>query len=636
MRKLYLSFLPLIFVFTVSAQTTIIDPAGAGGFEAGNTFAANGWTVVNGATNQWFVGPLVVPSAGTNSAYISQDPAGAVYTYNITSSSVVYFYRDVTFPAGLNDIVLSFKWKAQGESTWDWIAVWSAPTSVTPVVNLPSAGSASWNNVPTTYPGAELHGVQPYNLQGTYQTATICLPASYAGTTRRLVFMWSNDGSVGTQPPASIDEISLVSSTPTAPTAQPTALVLTATSSSQIDGSFTAATGSPSGYLVVRYPTGATPVAPVNGTTYLAGSALGTGTVVSAGPGTTFTSAFLSAGTGYDFYVYAFSTTSACAGPQYNVTTPLMGTQTTPGCTGLAGGTYSVGPTGTYPTLTAAITAISGGITGPVILELQAAYTSAAETFPITFPFNNCITATNTLTIRPAAGATNLQITSAATPATIDFNGAKYVTIDGRPGGTGTAIQLSVINTATAGAAIRFINDASNNTVTYTDVQGQNTSATSSSVSGVIYFSTANTTSLQGNDNNTISFSRIHATTGGTPAIGISASGTTTSAVTYNDNNIITNNWIYDYFSASLASSGIKVDAGNSTWTISNNSFYQTASRSVTSAAVANRGIWVTPNTGSLAPQASGFIITGNYIGGDAANAAGNPYTITSTTSAQF
>src|SRR5439155_1126874 len=73
-------------------------------------------------------------------------------------------------------------------------------------------------------------------------------------------------------------------------------------------------------------------------------------------------------------------------------------------CTGPSG-TISVGPTGTYSTLTAAIAATSGGITSSVIFELQSAYSSSGETFPITFPANACIIATRTITIRPQTGA---------------------------------------------------------------------------------------------------------------------------------------------------------------------------------------------------------------------------------------
>ncbi len=115
------------------------------------------------------------------------------------------------------------------------------------------------------------------------------------------------------------------------PVAQPTNLVLAAPHGSQINGSFTAATGSPSGHLVVRYPAGATPTSPVSGTAYIAGNTLGAGTVVFAQPTTVtgFALTGLVPLTSYDFYVYAYNTN--CIGtPAYLTTNPLFGTITMP------------------------------------------------------------------------------------------------------------------------------------------------------------------------------------------------------------------------------------------------------------------------------------------------------------------
>ena len=119
-----------------------------------------------------------------------------------------------------------------------------------------------------------------------------------------------------------------------------------------------------------------------------------------------------------------------------------------------------------------------------------------------------------------------------------------------------------------------MINDAQFNTITYCDIQGQNTSTTSSALSGVVYIGIADAAGQQGNDNNTISFSHIHGTSTGTPAIAISVYGSTTNDAAYNDSGMITGNNIYDYFIAGSASTGIKLDAGTNAWTISNNSFY--------------------------------------------------------------
>ncbi len=113
------------------------------------------------------------------------------------------------------------------------------------------------------------------------------------------------------------------------PPAQPAALELTPFSGSQVNGSFIAASGAPNGYLVVRYPAGAAPTNPVNGTAYTVGQALGGGTVVKANAGLSFSATGLSSLTAYDFYVYAYNT--GCIGaPVYRTAAPLTASITTP------------------------------------------------------------------------------------------------------------------------------------------------------------------------------------------------------------------------------------------------------------------------------------------------------------------
>jgi gliding motility-associated-like protein len=208
----WLSFVTLLvamfsFVF-VQGQTTLISPSGAGGFENGSTFAANGWTVSNSVNNPWLVGSAVTGSApiSGNAAFISNN--GTTPSYINTSISTNYFWRDVTVPAGENVIQLSFNWIANGESTWDNWQVFVAPTSITPAGGTTYPGNGG-NNVPASIAGATW--VVNGNLQTTVQTANVLLPASLAGTTFRLIFHWKNDGSGGGQPPAQIDNISLTS-----------------------------------------------------------------------------------------------------------------------------------------------------------------------------------------------------------------------------------------------------------------------------------------------------------------------------------------------------------------------------------------------------------------------------------------
>jgi hypothetical protein len=423
----------------------------------------------------------------------------------------------------------------------------------------------------------------------------------------------------------------------TTPTAQPSALILNPTGATSISGSFTAASPVPDGYLVVRTNTNVAP-SPVTGTSYSVGTTTAIGYIVSSGTSLSFNSTSLSPSTTYYYWGFSYNVNSCSGGPVYLTTSPLSGSASTTACGGIAGGTYTVGPTGNYATLTAAINATTSGMTGPVIFELQPAYSSGSETYPITFPFNACATAGSPLTVRPATGATALQIASSNAVATIDLNGAKYVTIDGRPGGTGTTSQLFIDNQLSTGVAVRLINDAQNNTITYCDIQGQNTTSPTTgtaSNAGIVYISTASSTGLQGNDNNTISNSSIHSNGGGFAAVGIFAIGTSSSVGSYNDNCTISNCKIYDVFNATLASTAIKVDAGNNAWTISNNSIYQSSTYTYTGA-VTHRGIWVTPNTASINNTASGFIITGNFIGGTDFNTGGTAYTMTATVAALF
>jgi hypothetical protein len=121
-----------------------------------------------------------------------------------------------------------------------------------------------------------------------------------------------------------------------APADQPTGLGLTPINAGQINGSFTAATSAPNGYLVVRYLSGATVTNPVNGTNYTTGAVLGAGTIVQSSAALTFSATGLLPLTAYDFYVYSIN--NLCTGgPLYLTTSPLTRgastlAQTAPSC----------------------------------------------------------------------------------------------------------------------------------------------------------------------------------------------------------------------------------------------------------------------------------------------------------------
>ena len=92
------------------------------------------------------------------------------------------------------------------------------------------------------------------------------------------------------------------------------------------------------------------------------------------------------------------------------------------------------------------------------------------------------------------------------------------------------------------------------------------------------------------------------------------ASGT--SSAIENDNVLITGNNIFDFFLPGSSLSGINIITGNEGWTISNNKFYQTATRTFTVASLRYAAITLNNSTGS-------FTVSGNTIGFGAANGTG-------------
>ena len=108
-----LTFL-LLNTFGTNAQTTIINPTTVGGFGAGATFLANGWTAPAG-TNKWINNTGATAGfTGARCAYINNTATN--HNYAIGTASVSHFYRNITIPAGETNIALSFKWIGQGES----------------------------------------------------------------------------------------------------------------------------------------------------------------------------------------------------------------------------------------------------------------------------------------------------------------------------------------------------------------------------------------------------------------------------------------------------------------------------------------------------------------------------------------
>jgi hypothetical protein len=152
----------------------------------------------------------------------------------------------------------------------------------------------------------------------------------------------------------------------------------------------------------------------------------------------------------------------------------------------------------THDAIGAAYEVIPSTLTQAYLIELGPTYNGSLEVFPITLTARTGASSTNNITIRPAAGNLNCDTLfgtlTGSNSGIFSFNGATNVTIDGRPGGTGTMIGLAIVNTnagSTAAPTIYMPATASNNTIKY--VYTRTASVTNASTRNI---------SLNGNGNN--------------------------------------------------------------------------------------------------------------------------------------
>ncbi len=159
--------------------------------------AEHGFTFTGTGSNTWFVGTATnntIDEAGNpttgGALYISNDN-GTTAGYNISSSSQVYA---TSAPIAFGDaasFTLSFDYKAGGEGTTiDYMKAYLVPIGATVSAQYEITDYLNRTN-------------------GSWITFSTILPADYANSVYNLVFYWRNDGSIGTQPGACIDNIAI-------------------------------------------------------------------------------------------------------------------------------------------------------------------------------------------------------------------------------------------------------------------------------------------------------------------------------------------------------------------------------------------------------------------------------------------
>lgn len=187
--------------FTTTRVALTVD---AGHPYSQNFETTNDWGFENGSlTNQWCWGNAT-NNGGEKAMYISDDN-GISNAYTVNSAAVVYASKLFGFSQGT--YVFSFDWRAFGESGYsecDYLRVALIPGDVefTAGTSLPSGVTAS--SLPSTW--IALDGGHQLNKNGSWLTQTSEVAVSGVYT---MVFIWRDDTSSGTQPPAAVDNIGI-------------------------------------------------------------------------------------------------------------------------------------------------------------------------------------------------------------------------------------------------------------------------------------------------------------------------------------------------------------------------------------------------------------------------------------------
>ena len=171
------------------------------------------WTITNNSyVNRWFIGdPANVAEEG-NMLYVSNDSLGvnSIYSNAYATPSVasyVFASRLLQFDESLA-YEISFDFKAQGESTYDFIKVALRPwnESYTGITGAPT-----WTGADAVQEGFDYAVSGPkFNLDTTGTRGVIIVDGSVVNNSlQQLVFAWRNDGSGGVASAVTVDNISV-------------------------------------------------------------------------------------------------------------------------------------------------------------------------------------------------------------------------------------------------------------------------------------------------------------------------------------------------------------------------------------------------------------------------------------------
>lgn len=185
--------------------------------------------------NTWHLGSAV-NNGGSNCLYVTND-GGVTNAYTNSNQSISFAVTYLQIPYD-SSYVISYDWRCQGEGSYDLMRVALAPENYD-FANSFTAVNRYSNTLPSGW--IALDGGKK-NLRNTWQheESAVQLPAG----NYYLTLVWTNDGFMGSNPPAAIDNIHMDLITCPAPQN----LVATSSSSSTIDVHWSA--GAASSWIV--------------------------------------------------------------------------------------------------------------------------------------------------------------------------------------------------------------------------------------------------------------------------------------------------------------------------------------------------------------------------------------------------
>ena len=172
----------------------------------------NNWMLINGELENAWVYGSAVNNGGEHSLYISND-GGTTHAYTVNKAVSVFATKAITIAEDGN-YNFSYDWLANGESTYDYIRVALVPADVLLTAGTSLPTGVSETALPTGW--IALDGGSKLNLVSDWENKTVTVPV--AAGNYKIVLLWRDDSSSGSQAPAAIDNFSVIQAICDAPT----------------------------------------------------------------------------------------------------------------------------------------------------------------------------------------------------------------------------------------------------------------------------------------------------------------------------------------------------------------------------------------------------------------------------------